>query len=469
MNLRATGSFDASGETTRIVLDMRSGVLDIDRYLPPPSAADPEPRAVAEAAAPGDPLAALSDVAIDLGPLRRTEAQVHIAIQGIKAVGFEVGAVVFDAELKDSVLNAALERLALYGGNVTGRVTADASGEALDLETALTIDGVDVGALARAATGGEAPVTGIANGALSLATRGASPRALVEGASGRVAFELGGVDVKDAPAGAITEIAIDLDLPGLESPPSFTGAVVYNQQRVSLEATLDPLAKVLSGAPFAAKLGLRSALVTAAYEGTVQQEPVPGLDGALDVDIPSVGRLAAWLGQPLDAAQPDPGPLKVRARFAADGAKVTLDEAVIEGEALNLRATGSFDASGETTKIVLDMRSGVLDIDRYLPPPVPPSDETAAAPAGPRGDPLAALPREPFDLSPLRLAEAEMHVDIEGVKAAGFEVGPIALTAVLKEGVLTAELERLALYGGNVSGTLGSLRYPAWPGWSPME
>src|SRR3546814_18766265 len=38
-----------------------------------------------------------------------------------------------------------------------------------------------------------------------------------------------------------------------------------------------------------------------------------GLDGKVNLDIPSIGRLAAWLGQPLDPKQPDPGPLKVAA------------------------------------------------------------------------------------------------------------------------------------------------------------
>jgi AsmA protein len=454
LKARATGSFDGSGEVTKIVLDLESDVLDIDRYLPPPAPTDEiaESEDAPTEDAPGDPLAALSDAAIDLSALKQTEARVHVAIKGVKAVGFEVGAIAFDASLEGGVLDAALERLALYDGNVAGTVSVDASGETLGIETALTIDGVDVGALAGAATGGEAPVTGIANGSLKAQARGASPRALVEGLSAKVAFDLGGVDVKDAPAGAISEIAIDLDLPGLERPPNLKGAVVYNQQRVTVEATLDPLRKVLSGSAFAAKVDIRSALVSGGYEGTVQQQPVPGLDGAFAVDIGSVGELLAWVGQPLAASQPDPGPLKVNARFAADGAKVSLSEATVEGEDLNLRAKGSFDGSGEIAKIALDVDSDALDIDRYLPPPATPSDETEAAPAGPREDPLAALPREPFDLVALRQAEADVRVAIKGVKAAGFEIGAIALTAILKEGVLNAELEQLALYGGNVKG-----------------
>jgi hypothetical protein len=64
--------------------------------------------------------------------------------------------------------------------------------------------------------------------------------------------------------------------------------VVYNKERVTVDLTLDPLQKVLSGEPFAAKAAVASKPVTARYEGSVQQRPVPGLDGVFDLDVPSV-------------------------------------------------------------------------------------------------------------------------------------------------------------------------------------
>jgi hypothetical protein len=151
--------------------------------------------------------------------------------------------------------------------------------------------------------------------------------------SGKLVFNLGGVDIKNAQVGAISEIGVNLVLPGLDSPPSLKGTVVYNKERVNLNLALDTVKKILSGERFAVKAAVSSKLVNSRYDGSAQHKPVPGLDGKFSLDVPSVGKLAAWLDQPLDSTQPDPGPLKVRAAFAADGAKVALKEATIEGKA----------------------------------------------------------------------------------------------------------------------------------------
>jgi AsmA protein len=453
----AKGSFDGSGEVAVVALEIESGVLDIDRYLPPPAATPAAPQAEAPAKGaggpPANPLAALSDEALDLSPLRQTKADVKVRIGGVKAAGFELGRVALAAALDGGVLAVDLAELGLYGGKVAGKVRLDGSGQALGAAVDLEVDKVNVGRLARAATGGEAPVAGVASGTLKASASGASPRALAEALKARLVVDLGGVDVKDAPAGAISALAVDLDLPGLETPMTLEGSVVYNKERVDLDLTLDPLKKILSADRFGVAAAVKSRLLSAAYKGDVQQRPAPGLDGSLDLDVGSVGKLAAWLGQPLDAKQPDPGPLKVRASFAAEGERVALKEATIQGTELEAKASGSYEKGAEVDKVVLNLRTGVLDIDRYLPPP---AEAEAAAPAeaqaGPPADLLAALSDEPLDLSALKRTEAEVRAGIGGVKAMGYQLGEVQFSAVLKDGELVADLAKLVLYGGGVAG-----------------
>ena len=455
----ASGSFDGSGEINKVILKVDAGALDLARYLPPakPAAVEPAPkprkRHDVTAGIPQDP--------IDLTVLRQTEAQVEITLAGLKAPGIELGRLAFTATLEGGVLHANLSELALYGGTITGTLTLDGSGDVLGVEAGLAIDQVDVGALAAGTGDGPPPVTGVVSATLEAKSMGASPRALVENVSAHLTFDLGGVDVTDAPAGMISQVKIDVDLPGLDRPPSLAGQVVYNREPVALSVTLDPLKQVLSGDPFALTAKLDSAKVALGYDGRVQREPVPGLDGTLELDIPSVGDLAAWLGQPLGASQPDPGPLKLRARFSAEGEVVRLEEATIQGESLEVKASGSFDGSGEVKKIVLNLESGVLDIDRYLPSPAPESETpTAEAPAveaqatAAPNDFMAALSDEPIDLSGLKGIEAEISVALGGLKAAGFEVGRVAFTTRLKDSVLAMELGELGLYGGQVTATL---------------
>ena len=444
LDVEASGSVDGSGDITKILLTVNTGVLDIDRYLPPP----PEtPRQHGDMSAMhGDAMAGIPDEPFDLSGLRQTEADITVAIGGVKAKGFEIGPVALTTTLKGGVLNVDLSELGLYGGTVSGTVELDGTSDVLAVAVNLAVAGVDMGALATAATG-ETPVAGILSTTVEAAGKGANPRALVESLAANVTVDLGGVDA-DVP---ITEVKLAISLPGFESPPTVAGSVVYNGERVTLEVTHDPLATVLAGETFAMSAAIASKHINLTYDGAVQQQPVPGLDGVFDLNVPSVGALAAWLGQPLDPSQPDPGPLAVHAALAADGATVVLKEATIKGEALEAMASGSFDGSGEVPRIVLAIETGVLDIDRYLPPPsFEPAEADDEAPVD-SDDPLAAIPDEPFDLAPLRQAEADITIAMGGARAMGFEIGRLTLAMRLQGGVLDVDLSELGLYGGSIT------------------
>ena len=120
-------------------------------------------------------------------------------------------------------------------------------------------------------------------------TEGATPRALAERLSAKASLKLDGAAVTDKSAGTVSALDLNLDLPGLDSRSRLDGNVVYNRETVELDVTLDPLQKILAGEAFAAKLGVTSALATVRYDGTAQQQPVPGLDGTLDLETKSAG------------------------------------------------------------------------------------------------------------------------------------------------------------------------------------
>ena len=458
LEAKADGIVDMTGATKLVTLNIEAGVLDVDRYLPP-RGETPMARRRHDKDGPKedarDPFQGLSDEPFDLSPLKGTDADVKIVIGGIKALGYEVGRIAFDATLKNGALTAKLAELGLYGGNMTADLNVDGSGEVLSVDVAKSIDNVDVGALARVAQGDQAKIAGIASGTMTAKGSGASPRALAQDLTAAAKLSLGGIDVKDAP-GVISKLDLAIDLPGFEANPTVKGSVIYNKETVAFSLESDPVPTVLSEDRFAAKLALDSKRITVSYDGAVQRAPVPGMDGLFTLDVPSVGSLLSWLGQPLPSGQPDPGPLTVKAVLAADGATAILKEATIAGQALDAKASGSYDSSGEIPKLTFNVEAGVLDIDRYLPvaaegPDVqqqPAPEKPAMAGAGP----LAALPDEPFDLTPLRGKEAEISVSIGGLKAMGYALGRTVFVADLKGGIMNADLKELGLYGGKVAG-----------------
>jgi AsmA protein len=445
VDARATGSYDGSGERARFDLTVETGMLDVDRYLPP---ADDDKKAArtTRKAKRENPLDALPDQPFDLGALRSTDGNIKIAIKGIKAAGFVLGATDFTAQLESGVLNADLSRLALYGGTVAGKLALDASGKQLTADGTMNIDKVKVDGLVEAASG-EKSIVGIATGNAKVQSKGNSPRAMAQNLTGKLSFALGGVNVKNAPAGAISALEVDLDLPGLDKKPKFQGNVVYNKEKVDFAATVDPLEKLLSSDRFGADLKLSSKPVKASYLGSVQHQPIPGLAGKFDLDVPSVAVLARWLGQPLAKGQPDPGPLKVSAEMASDGDDMLLKEASIIGKAIKASASGSFKAEKPAPRFDANIVIHEANLNAYLPPEKKKKAKKAAkAPAGP-----PPWSREPIDFSGLSSANGKAVVSLAKVKYRNLVINSGKVTATMEKGVLTASIEQMKVADGTIN------------------
>ncbi|MGQ4808334.1 hypothetical protein NKDENANG_01716 [Candidatus Entotheonellaceae bacterium PAL068K] len=458
LQARATGSFDGSGDMAKVVLNVESDRLDIDRYLPPTSPqSDPTAPTTHESPSAGDPLAALSDQPFDLGGLKRTTADIKIAIDGIQAMGYTIGRIAFSTHLHKGRLTADLHELRLYGGNLKGTLKLDGSGNELGLDGTLMIDGVRVDDLAQTATGGERPVSGTASGSLILQGRGVSPKALLENISGKVAFELGGVALKQAEVGSIAGLKLDLEVPGMQRQSRLKASVVYNQERVHLDLQLAPLKHLLAGEPFAAQASVASKLVNLSYDGTVQQGPVPGLDGTLTLDVASVARLLQWLDQPVDTQQPDPGPVKLRAAFEAKESQVVLKQASLQGKALQVTATGSVDNTGSVPILTATLHVENADLNAYVPASepqkAPPATQTPQAKAAGAEAP-SGWSEAPLDLTSLSQVGADLHIRIDSLRYRDLTVQPGRIKAVLKNGVLQAALEEFHVAGGTLASTV---------------
>ncbi|MDP6390526.1 MAG: AsmA family protein [Alphaproteobacteria bacterium] len=446
LSVKATGGLDGSGKVKRATFNLEAGLLDLDRYLPPPADTAMARRARTKRHA-GDPMAAIPDEPFDLSGLKGTEADIKISIGGVKARGFRLGRIGFAATLKGGVLNAALQELRLYGGNVSGKVKADGSGSALGIDAEFDVAKVDVGALARAAQGGEAKVAGIATASLSAKGQGRNPRALVQGLVASAKLSLGGIDVRAAP-GTLTKLDLAVDLPGVDASPSVAANLVYNKEPVAISAKLDPLPKVLSGKKFKAELAVDSKRLKLNYTGTVQAQPVPGLAGKFGLDVPSVGGLLAWVGSPLPKDQPDPGPLKVSATLAADGPKASLEQATIDGKALKATMTASVDGSAAVKRFDANVEIIEADLNAYLPEQK--DKKKTAKKKSAKGSKPAGWSEDPIDLSGLHTAEGQAKVKIGRVRYGDLDIEGGTATLTLAKGVLKAAVAKLQLAKGTI-------------------
>lgn len=442
LDAQATGRFEAKGDTRVIALDLRGGVLDLARYMPPPA-----PPRQGEAAAGtqtgggmADPFAALPTEPFDLAPMRGLDADVKIDLGGIRTHQMTLGRIVASATARNGLVKLALQPLALYGGNVAARADLDATGDALGVVTQVNVSKLDL-AEAAAAMKQEAPIAGILSAVVDVKGSGANPRALAQSLSGRVA-----IDMPEAPMGIVSQIKAVLDLPGAEAQPSLKGSVVFNDEPVEIALTTDPLRSVMGADRFAVSLSLAASPITFSYAGSIQQRPAPGLDGRFDLMVPSLAKLAAWVGSPLQG--PDPGALKLQAELATDGKVTTLKQAIVEAAALAAKASGTLDAGKAVPEFHLQASLDRADLDALMPP-----EKKGGASTGGGTKPATSQgwSEEPIDFSPLRQANGDLRLAIGNIRYKGLDIGQGELTLTLQSGVLKTTLPQLKLAGGEIS------------------
>ena len=250
------------------------------------------------------------------------------------------------------------------------------------------------------------------------------------------------------------DVNVTAAMPDPSQPVSAKVSLLLNKEPTTLDVSLKTPEAILQGKPATMAAVLNNKHINFRLESKAAKGTASGFAGTFNLDVPSVGQLAAWLGQPLERGQPDPGPLKLHVAFDATRTGLQLKTATIEGSGLRATASGTVETEdGALHKLVLKLNGGVLDLDHYLP-------KTAIRPAvardGPRageGNPLAMLSDKKFDLKALRDKDIDVAVNLQGVKAFGVDVGRIDVAAKMNHGKLDAAIHDVELYGGKIAGS----------------
>jgi|GEM_PF-4186525 len=454
----ANAKYDPSQEPRQIMLEVSGDRIDLDRYLPRNSSDSTfaenweqdweDDWDFSEVENSGE-AASWLDAQLDLAFLRGNDLDFKLDFAGIKAGGFEVGKTALTAKVLDGVLDGYLRELTLYGGRILGDLHINTQETGISAETRLAIDKIDFSKM-HLASGRDLGLRGTANGYAELSTRGTTPRALATALTGSMNIGLKGANGGATAKQVVTDTNLNLIIPEEGESPYLLAQTHFGGKRIDLDIESDPLSTILEGLPFALDIDLKSPLLTAKYEGTVHQSPVFSLDGGLDIDTPSAGKLASWLGKPLGS---DPGPISLTGRFDSDGTVGRIAEARLKGAGLDAELSGDFDLSGDIKKYRLHAKSGRLDLRPFFPSESGGTgDKNERTLARTRPDQQWQLSDKPLDLTVLKSLDAEITIDGEGAILPQGEFGELHIKASAKGGKAQVVLERASLAKGTLQG-----------------
>ena len=293
---------------------------------------------------------------------------------------------------------------------------------------------------------------------------GSGASALTELSLGEVRLEGGQLTYSDARSGQheqLDDINMELSLPDLDSPFRAEGSLVWHGEKLSLAFEGDALRNLMAGAETGLALTLASTPVELDYKGKATLGEPLKVGGDLDLSVPSIRKLAAWTGNPIEDGGRGLGPLKIKGKVAVTGAVYAFTDAQVELD--NMFATGdvTVDTGGRRPHVTGRLDLDQLDLNTYLPPvDLGPAKQSAEGALQEPPD----WSEEPLDLTPLLAVNADFDLSVGAIKVQDLKIDRSVLKVSLKDGVLVFDLTELNLYGGTGKGRIkvdGSKKVPA--------
>lgn len=282
---------------------------------------------------------------------------------------------------------------------------------------------------------------------------------------GDVRLVNGTVRFSNAQTGASQEIKsinAEINLPSLDRTLTAGGSLVWNGETIELTLQVDNPRALMEGASSGVQTAIKAAPVTLDYKGRVTNAKPVAVTGDISLNVPSIRKLAAWAGKPIEAAGGGLGPLSIKGTLDIAGKSVAFRGAEISLDNMNAKGDFEVDTGGKVPSIVASLEVDKLDLNTYLPPA---SGKPAAAPSGGGSSPAVGRssagsggPKgwsdDPIDFSALKLVDADLSFVTGGIFVKEIKVGRTALKTVLKGGKLTLDLTEMALYGGQGTGRI---------------
>ncbi len=262
---------------------------------------------------------------------------------------------------------------------------------------------------------------------------------------GRVTY----YDARSKKSQVFDKVAVSLDMPAAGiltavQPLVLDGSFEHNGETLRIGGRLDNFGNMLRAQPTSARLSVASMIVNAEFTGTIGTSGT--ISGALKLGARSVRSFAAWIGSPMPPGNGF-GLIALEGQFAAHDGIYGLSHTHLAFDSMNLNGDVSLDTNPEVPALKARLTIDRLDINPYLAPGA--SDDTVKAARTQKSNPGA-----PLSLGGLKAINADLMFVVGELVTPDLKLDHAAVKAILKNGVLNADLSNISAYGGTGKGDL---------------
>ncbi|MGI9508968.1 MAG: AsmA family protein [Geminicoccaceae bacterium] len=277
---------------------------------------------------------------------------------------------------------------------------------------------------------------------------------------GDIRIEDGSLVFIDRTAGTeerVEAIDMKLSLADIKSPLNAKGSLDYKGETIELDVDLASPYDAIQGGSSAFDLGINSAPLQLSFDGELSNKGAPSTAGSIDLSVPSVKGLVAWLAEPLSLDTEALEALSIKGKLNGSADKIAFTDATIDLDKISGKGEVTADLAGSTPKVSGRLDLGMVDLNPYMPAAAA-EDESAdseEAEAAAEGDADGATDwsDEPIELA-LGGVDLAFELTLEGLKAEEVKLGRTVLALNMAGQKLVADLKEFALYDGQGQGRL---------------
>jgi AsmA protein len=248
----------------------------------------------------------------------------------------------------------------------------------------------------------------------------------------------------------LSDLTLELKDVSLDRPVRFLLSAVMNKMPLSVEGLVGPVGKDPGKGRLPLDVSVKAFKeMTMNLKGNLQDVAAgPQFDLALAMEPFSPRKVFDAMGTPFPVATADPkalGRVSLKSKIAGSAQKVSLSDGVLElDESKLIFSAAAKDFS--KPDLAFDLNLDKIDLDRYLPPPTPPSEKKeVGAKEGKAGEPKKT------DYTPLRKMVLDGKVRVGSLMAKGLKMQDIQLKVAGRNGVIQLDPLLANLYQGTLS------------------
>ena len=274
--------------------------------------------------------------------------------------------------------------------------------------------------------------------------------------NGRVSYR----DSKDT-LSTYEGINVQFSLTNIDQPLLVRGSIALDDQVVNLTVNLDQPQILLDGGKSPISLRFNSALGDTAFDGTLTSKPsqTPVLAGSYDLDVPSLRRLSAALGTPIEGRSGF-GTLKMSGTINATDDRILFQKAKLKFDGMTGEGDLALALTGARPKLTGTLALDKFDVTAFtststVKTPIAQTGSKTTTPSSNSQTPsLQGWSSSSMDFSALRSLDTELRLSAGKIMFDKIKIGKGNLDLNITNGLLTAALGQVALYGGTGIGSL---------------